>query len=135
VKKLTSQEAINFIKSKIQIDVRFCTDEDVKNTMTALNLACEALDLINSQKAEKETMQQYINCLRAEIERLRKETSQTIESIRKLARDTIRDTESEAIKEFAERLKKSPSVTNCESEWLYLDIDNLVKEMVGEKDV
>lgn len=36
---------------------------------------------------------------------------------------------SEAIKEFAERLKDMPSVMNCEYEWLHNDIDNLVAEM------
>lgn len=36
---------------------------------------------------------------------------------------------SDAIKEFAERLKEMPSVMNCEYEWLHIDIDNLVKEM------
>lgn len=43
-----------------------------------------------------------------------------------------RTLKAEAIKEFAERLKQLPSVTNCEYEWLYLDIDNLVKEICTE---
>ena len=74
----------------------------------------------------------FVNRQKAEIERLRKETSQTIESIRKLARDTIRDTKSEAIKEFAERLKNltvSYWLDNI-NKW---HIDNLVKEMESEK--
>ena len=42
--KMKEQEAIEFIKNKIQIDVRFCTDEDIENTKTALNIAINALE-------------------------------------------------------------------------------------------
>lgn len=41
---MKEQEAIEFIKNKIQIDVRFCTDEDIENTKTALNIAINALE-------------------------------------------------------------------------------------------
>lgn len=88
-----------------------------------INLYCtNAADLIKRQKAE--------------IERLQKETSQTIESIRKLARDTIRDTKSEAIKEFAERLKRN-HITKDDKGKIHLlieydEFDNLVKEMTEQ---
>lgn len=39
----TFEEAINFIENKVQIDVRFCTDEEVKTTIEVFNLACVAL--------------------------------------------------------------------------------------------
>lgn len=47
--------------------------------------------------------------------------------------EKIETAKSKAIKKFAERLKELPSVTNCEYEWFHLDIDNLLKEMEGEK--
>ena len=78
----------------------------------------DALDLINRQKSE--------------IERLTRE-NQSFADIGKL----YSEIKFETIKEFAERLKEMPSVTNCEYEWFHLDIDNLVKEMTereeGEK--
>ena len=39
----TFEEAINFIEKKVQIDVRFCTDEEVKTTIEVFKLACVAL--------------------------------------------------------------------------------------------
>ncbi len=65
----------------------------------------DALDLINRQKAE--------------IERLNYENLQTIASIKHL--------KAEAIKEFAERLKKETKGLIGAN-----FIDNLVKEMVGD---
>lgn len=44
-----------------------------------------------------------------------------------------RSIESEARKELAKRLKAMPSIQNCEYEWIYTDIDNLVKEMTEQK--
>ena len=38
----------------------------------------------------------------------------------------------DGMKEFAERVKQLPSVTNCEYEWTYLDIDNLLAELTPE---
>ena len=42
--KMTLEEAIDFILNKIQIDVRFCSDEDIKKTEAALKLAISALE-------------------------------------------------------------------------------------------
>ena len=41
---MTLEEAIDFILNKIQIDVRFCSDEDVEKTEAALKLAISALE-------------------------------------------------------------------------------------------
>ena len=41
---MNEQEAIEFIKNKIKIDVRFCTDEDLEKTKTALHIAIKALE-------------------------------------------------------------------------------------------
>lgn len=41
---MTPEEAIDFISNKIQIDVRFCSDEDINKTETALKLGISALE-------------------------------------------------------------------------------------------
>ena len=74
-----------------------------------------ALDLINSQKAEIENQS-------ANIRNLTAENLQMINCIKRL--------KAEAIKEFARKLKcgvpQETGIIRC------ADIDNLVKEMVGE---
>lgn len=76
-----------------------------------------------------------INRLQAEIERLQK-VNDSFTDIGKL----YSEIKSEAIKEFAERLKniyikdKRYDRPNAHTliDWLFANIDNLVKEMVGE---
>lgn len=41
---MTPQEAIGFIKSEVQIDVRFCSDEKVDKTIEVFELAISALE-------------------------------------------------------------------------------------------
>ena len=41
---MTLEEAIDFILNKIQIDVRFCSDEYIEKTEAALKLAISALE-------------------------------------------------------------------------------------------
>lgn len=75
------------------------------------NIVKQILDLINRQQAE--------------IERLTKETMNMA--------ITIETCQAEAIKEFAEKLKKEAYLTDHKVyAVLRDDIDNLVKEMVGE---
>lgn len=64
---------------------------------------------------------------KAEIERLKGYNENLLSANTALSNEVL-ETKSEAIKEFAERLKKLSRFTN--SDKLY--IDNLVKEMVGE---
>ena len=79
------------------------------------DLAEIALDLINRQQAE--------------IERLQKENNQ-FSDIGKM----YSEIKSEAIKEFAEKLKEQAYLTDHKVyAVLRDDIDNLVKEMVGEE--
>ena len=96
----------------------------------------DALNLINRQQAEIEnadfTIEQLTKGnlqLQAEIERL-KENNKAI-------MQTIADVHTEAIKEFAERLKEKFAIFQYVSVVFYSKvisiIDNLVKEMVGEQ--
>ena len=77
------------------------------------NVASDALDLINRQKAE--------------IERLQTEKDNLIK--------TYKECMTEAIKEFAERLKADKFAHKNFGELVAVeDIDNLVNEMVGEQE-
>ena len=51
---MTLEEAIDFILNKIQIDVRFCSDEDIKKTEAALKLAISALEKQITKKPKYE---------------------------------------------------------------------------------
>ena len=47
---MTIKDAIDFINNKVQIDVRYCTNEDIDKTREAFNLAISALEKRISQK-------------------------------------------------------------------------------------
>lgn len=115
-------------------------------------LAKDAIDLINRQKAElqkakaelKETTEKF-NCQQyvyadlsdiikdknAEIEKLQTDYSSMQSTLAKMSMG-VAEAKAEAIKEFAERLKPMLGFGRYTS---YEDIDNLVKEMVGESNV
>ena len=84
-------------------------------------MMADALFLINRQKAE--------------IERLQSMNNAKLDMIHDLRTD-LETTKSEAIKEFAERLKGKMFIAddNFNPVVLEADIDNLVKEMVGDGD-
>lgn len=95
----------------------------------------DILHLINRQKAEIERLQEYYKMYydrMREIKELQDEVEHSSYKI-SLFDETIKTAKSEAIKEFAERLKGH---AEPQYPWLYtvdVDfIDNLVKEMVGE---
>ena len=89
-----------------------------------------ALDLINRQKAEIEE-------LKTEIERMETQNTLLLKKKCKDINTARKKIKSEAIKEFAERLKKHSFVDNLSldgKETVYVDdIDKLVKEMTEEK--
>lgn len=91
-------------------DVSLCQD----------NLCKDALSLINRQKAEIERLQGLL----VEWKKAGYKYADSIENIK-----------AEAIKEFAERLKREAVTHKNFGELVYVeDIDNLVKEMVGERE-
>lgn len=98
-----------------------------------------ALDLINRQKAEKERLEDENYTLKNKIE-IRDNLIEQLGSDIDIKYNTIytmreklKNSKSEAIKEFAERVKKHSFVDNLSldgKETVYVDdIDNLVKEM------
>lgn len=101
----------------------------------------KALDLINRQKAEIDELTEKLECLlcHATGSKLSKSTYslRTMESaVNDEVQECCEEARAEAIKEFAERLKKK-MVDMCYAEDAYIPypftfVDNLTKEMVGE---
>lgn len=90
----------------------------------------EVSDLINRQKARIKELEEKISYLEESIDYSRKEYNSLLQK--------LQQAKSEAIKDFAERLKGYPIVENESKEKAYLfvevqEIDNLVKEMTEVK--
>lgn len=100
------------------------TDECMTEAMS------NALDLINRQKAEIEIMTRNNELMSKNIQQLIHENLQMM--------TTIKSGQSEAIKEFAEKCKNTVYRRLTYAADILLlqnDIDDLVKEMVGDSDV
>lgn len=123
-KKITDEE----IKSSLEViaTTRNCNECKIRNckwgTCNCSQITANAaLDLINRQKAE--------------IEKLKGSTivSNIMESQR-----IKREAKAEAYKEFAERLNEEAQIADCFDSYNMVVgthfIDNLLKEMVGEKE-
>jgi hypothetical protein len=110
-----------------------CPRFDVDDKTTVDCMCClmrEALDLINRQKAEIERLQKDINVVNNVIKN-------TFLLKADKNNDPFAEIKAEAIKEFAERLKEKKFELNDQNEDIFYavevsDIDNLVKEMVGD---
>ena len=50
---MTRKEAIDIIENKIQIDVRFCTKEEVEQYQEALGMALSALRPVSREQVER----------------------------------------------------------------------------------
>ena len=99
---------------------------------TDLSLLCTALDLINRQKAEIEELEAEID---RQYEQAKADILGNMSDGGTSCHWCIDQHRTEAIKDFAERLKKKAIRLNLELsiQAVFLeDIDNLVKEMVGD---
>ena len=130
---MTDKDIIKALECDTYTDCRECPhiEEDCyKNSQVS---AKDILDLINRQQAEIERLQKGNDELGKAIAGAY-ELNCFLEATRKIVRV-------EAIKEFAERLKniyikdKRYDRPNAHTliDWLFNNIDNLVKEMVGDK--
>ena len=116
-----TDEQIKKALKRCTLKRRWCSECDYfhcVNVDCISQLKSDALDLINRQEAE--------------IERLKEKNRLACQCTPK----AIRRAKSEAIKEFAERIDKILCLQISPSKRLFWkikeDIDNLVKEMVGE---
>lgn len=131
-----------------------CSQCDYKNygSNCLHELLNDSIKLSNRQRAELSALYKIMNKQDEEISELNRKVA-SIETLKKMneqlgddvdrkynlickLEEDLRDSKSEAIKEFAERLKKYSFVDNLSldgKETVYIqDIDNLVKEMTEE---
>lgn len=105
----------------------YCPDNN--ENWCVLDIKLQILDLINRQKAEIEKLKQ-------ENEFFRKTITQNAQRALEVTVEEIEKTKSEAIKEFAERLKRKRIALKSEEPVFDLlkvgAIDDLVKEMTEE---
>ena len=96
-------------------------------------LMCEALSLINRQKAEIERFERESKSKLDKWKLLDDRTKKRYAELYEEAKDVVR---AEAIKEFAERLKEElANNLGCPiTDTPRIIIDSLVKEMVGERE-
>ena len=101
------------------------------------DLRDSALDLINRQAAENERLKAENKSIRYCYEQAKSYNDTLAESCEKNCKHFNMTTRAEALKEFAERVKKHSFVDNLSlegKETVYVDdIDKLVKEMTEEK--
>lgn len=150
-KNLTNNETIKALEGAI-LNAKGC---DSKVWSIEIYKLENALDLITRQQAEYENLKVENQSLRGAANSLKmhyEEAQAEIESLKifrgyaekrasdyKTMRDKYLNAKSEAVKEFAERLKEKSEIVHLFSVHTgdhYMvdidDIDNLVKEMVGE---
>lgn len=145
-KKITDEE----IKSSLEViaTTRNCNECKIRNckwgTCNCSQITANAaLDLIKRQKAELEAIKDE----KAMVFKLSEEQINEVKKyVLKLVEYNEREIKAEAYKEFAEKIKKSIKENVDEAwhrddgngiydaEYVLDDIDNLLKEMVGEKE-
>ncbi len=124
-------------------EVSFCKECRHRNygDRCCIQLMQDSLTLINRQKADIEELKSDIAILKdsnINLQELYYTEKEKVTQAKQKVTDAckmLKTTKSEAIKEFAERLKER-LLWSCECEGEFVlksDIDNLVKEMVGEQ--
>ena len=123
-KKLTDSEIVNLLELLLdKIRAYEC-----KNIFINEASILDILDLINRLQAENERLKRAIKSSKETKQRLRAEIY-VKKKLLDIAEERFKKIKTEAYKEFAERLKeKNRSVSILRQG----DIDNLLKEMVGE---
>ena len=118
------------------------TDEEVVKALEcckdcSINLNFEIAQKIEDKNKEILELIDIINRQKAEIERLKKEVSVARDAYISI-QDRYEHTKTEAYKEFAERLNEKAQIADCFDSYNMVVgthfIDNLLKEMVGEKE-
>jgi galactokinase len=124
--KLTDNEIVKSLESLLD---RMRAYESQQGSI-GKGLVEDIISMYNRQKAEIERLQKHNEIV---LENCRQYNEANDKANNQRFLEAIDAVKSEAIKEFAERLKEMPSVMNCEYEWLHTDIDNLVKEMTEQR--
>ena len=132
--KLTYEQVIPRLIHEVELAEEF---GDVHSMMIQIGLIKDTLDLVKRQKAEIERLRHILVNFMGEIfEWGNKNDVDTrifaqIAILDKEKDEAVKQIKAEAIKEFAERLKKI-AIEKGSVPIVFVDIDNLVKEMVGD---
>lgn len=127
VKALECCATVPFCNEKTDCPYRGIDDCVKKNTFDALDLINRLQEDKQNLEIELQAMRNAANGFKAEVERLKK-----FALIRAFDRFQ-KEAKTEAYKEFAERLKESSIATFSWNGIVMVDdIDNLLKELVGE---
>lgn len=125
---MTDNEIIKFMQCVIGNEVS-CSECAYQKVLPfpSCRMMCakNALDLINRQKAENEKLKQ-------ENEFFRKTITENAQRALEVTVEAIETAKSEAIKEFAERLKEKFGIADCIVTVNNNDIDELIEEMTEE---
>jgi FtsZ-binding cell division protein ZapB len=127
---MTGAEIIKAMECCIDIGINACDDCPFQERcVTGEFIETEAIDLINTQKAEIEKLKEQVN--------LWQEEAGSVGCANEWLKAYLKNVKAEAIKEFAKRLKANSSSFQMYGEPAHYivtidGIDYLVKEMVGE---
>ncbi len=136
IEKKELERSIEFYKS--EYDLQFEANRKLRSEVEKLKEDLDARDVAMLRlDHEKDRLSEELDHQKAIAEAELYSMHNLVEDYRRALEEEqqhIREAKVEAVKEFAERLKEKPSVINCEYEWLHIDIDNLVAEMVGDTD-
>lgn len=141
---LTDNEREKFLERCVNDDhcgdcpLEYLSDECMEYRSNLLSLA---LDLINRKQAVNKLQAKQIVKLKIKVEQQKVEIERLWEVLENRGEickscdekytEKIKRAKTEAIKEFAERLKKI-AIEKGSVPIVFVDIDNLVKEMVGD---
>ena len=130
--KITDSEIIKALECYMDCDCKNCPCQTEDSHCLDLDEGL-ILDLINRQKAEIERLEKRLDMSRKELSRRRERNIQNSELNLKLLSE-LKIVKSEAIREFAERLKVKAAWDARDNTVVHLyDIDSIVKEMTEEK--
>lgn len=161
-KKLTDKEIVKALEDEIHlaeyVDSDYCSNVNLEIIKFALDIISRHQTEIENLKVENQSFRSAANSLKmhyeeaqAEIEGLKKTEIEIDDFCRRLCRmrmlngnviasyedlqNYIQQEKSEVIKEFAEKLKEKAMQKFDWNEYVEVeDIDNLVKEMVGDSE-
>lgn len=137
---MTDNEIIEGLKLCTNEEEKYCKGCPFIDEMNCVNsLTKHALDLIKRKDeqiealiAGQETLQKALNEKIAKIENYERYMGNLARKNRELLH-SLKRTKFEAVKEFAERLKERRGVNFPFTRTVFIeDVDNLVKEMVGD---
>ena len=141
---MEDNEIVKALESEIHlseyVDSEYCDAVNVSLIQSAIDLINrlqaqnkDLAETVHNLTIEKDTLFDKAEELKAEVERLEKEKDEYAYLYDKHINTAFSHIKSEAYKEFAERLKKKykPYVI-LGSGVAEIEIDNLIKEMVGE---